>query len=119
MQNEASNDARPRKLRILIIAELCHPHWSSVPLLTYSLVNELSKRDDLEITLVSQIRSREALLADPIADRVHLHFIDNEFVARPIGRFSTFLRGGTQLSYTTGTAFAWPGYMVFEKMVHR
>src|SRR5262249_8092744 len=119
MQHELSTDERPQTLRVLIIAELCHPHWASVPLLAYSLVSELSKRDDLEITLVSQVRSREALEADPIAKRVHLHFIDSEFIAIPIGRLSTMIRGGVQLSFTTGTAFAWPSYMVFEKLVHR
>jgi glycosyltransferase involved in cell wall biosynthesis len=119
MPNEFSNARRPRKLRILIIAELCHPNWASVPLLTYSLVNELSQRDDLEITMVSQVRSRVALQADPIADRVNLQFIDTEFISRLFGRLSRVIRRGNQLSYTTGMAFSWPAYMSFEKQVHR
>src|SRR5262249_34959686 len=97
MQQETSTEELPPKPRVLIIAELCHPHWASVPLLAYSLVSELSKRDDLEITLVSQVRSREVLQADPIAERVRLHFIDSEFIAIPIGRLSTMIRGGVQL----------------------
>src|SRR5262249_52948733 len=119
MPIDAPNDPRPRKLRILLLAELCHPQWASVPLLAYSLAKELSRRDDLDVTLVSQIRSRDALLADSIADLAKLHFINSEFVAWPMGRLSTILRGGTQLSYTTSTAFAWPGYIAFDKMVHR
>jgi len=110
---------RRRALRILLIAELCHPHWSSVPLLAYSLAKALSQRDDVDITLVSQIRSRKALESDPIAESVALHFIDNEFVARPIFRLGELLRWGSQLSFTTAMAASWPGYMVFERMVHR
>ena len=50
---------------------------------------------------------------------VHLQFIDNEFVARPFFLVGEWLRGGSQLSWTTSTAAAWPGYIFFEKMVHR
>jgi glycosyltransferase involved in cell wall biosynthesis len=119
MLNEFSNEQRPRKLRVLILAELCHPNWASVPLLTYSLVNELSQRDDLDLTVVSQVRSRVALQADSIADRVKLHFIDTEFIARFFGHLSKVIRRSNQSSYTTGTAFSWPAYMSFEKQVHR
>ncbi len=119
MQTEISRSQRPRKLRILLIAELCHPHWSSVPLLAYSLANALAQRDDVDITLVSQIRSREALESDPIAGRVALHFIDNEFVARSMFRLGELLRRRSQLSWTTAMAAAWPGYIVFERMVYR
>jgi glycosyltransferase involved in cell wall biosynthesis len=119
MPTESLRLQHSRKLRILLIAELCHPHWTSVPLLGYSLARALSQRDDLDITLVSQIRSREALESDPIAQNVVLHFIDSEFVARPLHRLSKMLRRGNQLSWTTAIAASWPGYIVFERMVHR
>ena len=108
-----------RKLRILLLAELCNPRWASTPLVVYSLARALSERDDVEITLVSQVRSREVLESDPIANKVDLHFIDTEFIGRPLWRLGQFLRGGSQLSWTTAVAVAWPGYMVFEKMVYR
>jgi glycosyltransferase involved in cell wall biosynthesis len=107
------------KMRVLLIAELCNPLWSSVPLEAYSLAKALSARDDLEITLVSQVRSRTALESDPIAGQVQFEFIDNEFVGRPLYRVSEWLRGGNQLSWTTSMAFSWPAYMVFEQMVYR
>ena len=113
------NQHRARKLRILLIAEACNPTWTSVPLVAYSLARALAARDDLAVTLVTQVRNRKALESDPIADVVHLQFIDNEFVARPFFRVGEWLRGGSQLSWTTSTAAAWPAYMVFEKMVHR
>lgn len=119
MPTEISRPERPRKLRILLIAELCHPHWTSVPLEAYSLAKALSDREDLDVTLVTQIRSREALESDPIAERVGLHFIDNEFMARPLFLLGELLRRGSQLSWTTALAASWPGYITFERMVHR
>ena len=55
-----------------------------MPLVAYSLARALAAREDLAITLVSQVRNRAVLEADPIADQVRLHFIDNEFIGRPL-----------------------------------
>ena len=79
----------------------------------------LSERPDLDLTLVTQVRNRSALEADPIATQARFCFVDNEFIARPLHRLSTRLRGGTSLSWTTNTALDWPAYMVFERQVFR
>jgi glycosyltransferase involved in cell wall biosynthesis len=105
------------KLRVLAIAEACNPQWSSVPLVGFSFVRALASRSDLELTLITQVRNRDALLADPISGQVAIHFVDNDTVARPLFRLSQFLRGGTGLSWTTATALSWPGYMAFERIV--
>src|SRR5438270_8227363 len=97
-------------LRVLLIAEACNPTWTSVPLVGYNFARALAERDDLEVTLVSQVRNRAALRADPIAARARLQFIDNEWVARPLYLLSRLLRGGSALSWTTDTAMAWPSY---------
>jgi glycosyltransferase involved in cell wall biosynthesis len=102
---------------VLLIAEACNPTWTSVPLVGYNFARALAERDDLEVTLVSQVRNSAALEADPIAARARLHFIDNEWVARPLYRFSRLLRGGAALSWTTDTALAWPSYIAFEREV--
>ena len=107
------------KLRILLVAESCNPKWPSVPLEAYSLARALAERDDLDVTVVTQVRNRESLEIDPIAESAHLHFIDNEFVQRPFYRLGELFRGGSQLSWTTAVAVAWPAYIVFEKLVHR
>lgn len=107
------------RLRVLLIAEACNPTWTSVPLVGYSFARALAERPDLDVTLVSHVRNRTALEADPIAARVRLGFIDNEWVARPLYLLSRALRGGNSLSWTTDTAMAWPSYMVFEKEVFR
>lgn len=116
----ADRDGRqPAKLRILLIAEACNPTWSSVPLVGYNLARSLSARDDLEVTLVSQIRNRDALEADSIAKSAELNYVDNEFAARPLYRMAQLLRGGDGLAWTMNTAMAWPSQMIFEKMIYR
>jgi glycosyltransferase involved in cell wall biosynthesis len=100
--------------RVLLIAEACNPTWTSVPLVGYNFARVLAARPDLEITLVSHVRNRAALEADPIASAARLVFVDNEWVARPLYKLSRVLRGGQGLSWTIDTAMAWPSYMVFE-----
>lgn len=107
------------RLRILLIAEACNPTWTSVPLVGYNFARALAARPDLDITLVSQVRNRAALLADPIAQQVKLHFIDNEWLAAPLYSLSSLIRGGQALSWTIDTAMAWPSYMAFEEAVFR
>jgi glycosyltransferase involved in cell wall biosynthesis len=104
-------------IRVLLIAEACNPTWTSVPLVGYNFARALAARPDLRVTLVSQVRNRPALLADPIAQLARLHFIDNEWVAAPLYRLATRIRGGQALAYTIDTAMAWPSYMIFEKQL--
>src|SRR5437588_6613615 len=103
----------PDALRVLVIAEACNPTWTSVPLVGYHFARALADRPDLDVTLVSHVRNRPALETDSIAAKARLHFIDNEWLARPLYKLSKFLRGGQSLSWTIDTAMAWPSYMVF------
>ncbi len=112
-------DRLPDRLRVLLIAEACNPTWTSVPLVGYNFARALAERPDLEVTLVSQVRNRAALQADPIAALARLHFVDNEWLARPLYKLARFLRGGTALSWTVDTAMAWPSYMAFEAELFR
>jgi glycosyltransferase involved in cell wall biosynthesis len=109
---------QPRsRLRVLLIAEACNPTWTSVPLVGYNFARALAARPDLDVTLVSHVRNRAALEDDPIASKARLCFIDNEWLARPLYRLSTLIRGGQNLSWTIDTAMAWPSYVIFEKEV--
>jgi glycosyltransferase involved in cell wall biosynthesis len=109
----------PDRLRVLLIAEACNPTWTSVPLVGYNFARALAERPDLEVTLASQVRNRAALEADPIAARARLHFVDNEWLARPLYALARLLRGGTALSWTIDTAMAWPSYIAFESQLLR
>lgn len=106
-------------MRVLCIAEACNPSWTSVPLVGYNFVRALSERPELELTLVTHIRNRDALEKSGLTARVSTWFIDNEWLARPLYLLGKLLRGGQALSWTIDTAMAWPSYMVFENAVHR
>src|SRR2546425_270798 len=63
---------------------------------------------------------RAALAADGGLGRGPAHFVDNEWIARPLHRLSRLLRGGDRLAWTIETAMAWPSYVAFEHHVwHR
>jgi glycosyltransferase involved in cell wall biosynthesis len=104
----------------MVIAEACNPGWSSVPLVGYNLSRALADRSDLDVTLVTQIRNRPNLAADPITARAKVVFLDTEWLASPVHRLAELIRGGSGIGWTTGTAFGWPSYIAFEhQLYHR
>ncbi len=113
------NDAHQiEKVRVLILAEACNPKWSSVPLVGYNQIRALAERPDLEVTLATHVRNQESLAGDPIMDRLKAAaFVDSDLIARPMYRLGQLLRGGKTLGWTTNMALAWPGYVLFERLV--
>jgi glycosyltransferase involved in cell wall biosynthesis len=108
---------RQKPLRVLLLAESCNPAWTSVPLVGYSLARALAEQPGLDVTLVTHVRNRASLAVDPLTTSARVHYIDNEWLARPLYKLSTLLRGGQGLSWTTNTALSWLSYMVFEREV--
>jgi glycosyltransferase involved in cell wall biosynthesis len=115
----SQNDAhRNGKIRVLVLAEACNPKWSSVPLVGYNQIMALARRPDLEVTLATHVRNQEGLAGDPILKYLRdLEFIDSDTIARPMYRLGQMLRGGKTLGWTTNMALAWPGYVLFERLV--
>ncbi len=115
----ARAEHRNRPLRVMILAEACNPSWSSVPLVGYNMARALANRDDLNITVVTHVRNRPALEGDPLAQLASIEFIDNDKFAGPAYKLGRFLRGGQSSGWSINTAFAWPSYIAFERMVYR
>lgn len=101
-------------LRVLLIAEACNPEWTSVPLVGFNFANALSRRSELELTLASHPRNRDALERHEIAKRVRLVFADNDYVAATLYKLAQVLRGGGGKGWTTNTAFSSFSYLFFE-----
>ncbi len=118
-QNLINTTREQGKYRVLLIAEMCNPNWTSVPLVGYQLARALAEHPKLEVTLVTQVRNRSALEGDPINEHARVIIIDSEFVAKPVYKLSKFFRGGDKLSWTIDTAMMWPSYVVFEQLLER
>lgn len=102
--------------RVLMIAESCNPEWTSVPLVGYNLYHAVAERAD--VTLVTQIRNRDALKRHVPAGRP-MAFIDSERVAGPFHRLGRLLTLGRGLGWTTRQAVMWLPYLYFERLAFR
>src|SRR5262245_35045525 len=112
-------ESSERRLRVLLLAEMCNPAWTSVPLVGYNFARALAAHPALEVTLVTQIRNRPYLEEDPIRKDAEVCFINTEVLAKPFHLLSKLLRGGNRLAWTIDTALMWPGYVLFEHLARQ
>jgi glycosyltransferase involved in cell wall biosynthesis len=106
-----------KRYRVLQIAEAANPEWASVPLIGWSLSRALAKLTDAH--LLTHVRNRQALVRAGLSEGVEFTAIDNEYVASPLYRLSSLLRGGTGKGWTTMMAFSSLTYYSFEWEVWR
>jgi len=98
-------------MRVLILADNCNPEWPSLPVVAYKAAKAISEH--AEVVVVTHIRNRENIEKVGLG-RATVRYVDSEYVARPMFKLATFLRGGTATSWTTAMAFAYPSYLAFE-----
>jgi glycosyltransferase involved in cell wall biosynthesis len=106
-------------IRVLVVAETCHPLSPSGPLIAYQRVRALAARPDLRVTLAAHDRNREAHRLHPIPGLAGVRYIDTEWLTVPIQRFCNWCRGGATLGLTLDAALHWPAHILFEKKVYR
>lgn len=100
--------------RVLLLADQCNPQWPSLPIVAYKYALALEKYCDLRI--VTQVRNRPNIeAAGMMLDR--FDFVDTEYVAAPISKLSVFLRGGTEVAWSTSSIMAYLPYLEFERQV--
>ena len=104
-----------RKLRVLAIAEEANPEWVSVPLVGWSIANELRKHCDLH--LVTQIRNREAIEREGLVHGKDFSALDTEVISKPLWKVGNLLRGGEGKGWTTMRAVKIPAYYYFEYLL--
>jgi glycosyltransferase involved in cell wall biosynthesis len=103
-----------RRPRVLLIAETCNPEWSSLPSVGYKSVRALSSEAD--VIIATHVRNRPGL-ASKGDITAHIEYIDNEFIARPLEKLSSLLRGDIRVGWTTAVALRYPSYLAFEYAV--
>lgn len=100
------------KRRVLILAEQCNPNWPSLPIVGYKYTRALA--DVADIQVVTHIRNRENIeAAGDIGAPVD--YIDTEWLAAPMHRLATRLRGGEEVAWSTNMIMSYPPYVAFEK----
>lgn len=111
------NSEGPRRLKVLLIAELANPDWVSVPLEGWCMFEALSRVADVH--LVSQVRNQENIEKSGLPkDRYTI--IDNRDVERPLMWMADTLRGTREpggVGQTMITAFGSFAYYRFEQLV--
>ncbi|WP_412565119.1 glycosyltransferase family 4 protein [Thalassobius sp. MITS945101] len=105
------------KRRVLILAEQCNPDWPSLPIVGYKYARALAQVADVQV--VTHVRNRNNIeaagdLGAPV------DYIDTEWLAAPMHRFATWVRGGDEVAWSTNMILSYPPYVAFEKQAwHR
>ncbi len=106
-----------RPLRALLIAEAANPDFTSVPLVGWSHAKALSEVVDAHV--VTQVRNRDAIVAQGWTEGREFTALDTERLARPLWQVANLLRGGKGKGWTTVTAVAALAYYYFEARLWR
>jgi glycosyltransferase involved in cell wall biosynthesis len=101
-------------MRVLILADSCNPDWMSLPAVAYKACRAIAEHAD--VVVATHVRNEPALSRTQCG-AARIEYIDTESVAAPLYRFSTLLRGGDKLGWTTNAAMSYPSYVYFEHKV--
>jgi glycosyltransferase involved in cell wall biosynthesis len=101
----------PDRLRALLLADSCNPEWPSLPVVGYKYARALAEVCD--VTVATHVRNRENI--EKAGDRGwRVVYVDNEYVAAPLYRLATWMRGGEEVAWSTNMMMAYPAYVAFE-----
>lgn len=106
--------------RVLILADECNPEWPSLPIVAYKYAKALSELCD--VTVATQVRNREnisKLHPDGGEGPLKFVFINTEYIAGPIFRLASFLRGNPEVAWSTGMVLNYLPYIEFERQAWR
>jgi glycosyltransferase involved in cell wall biosynthesis len=98
-------------MRVLILADDCNPEWPSLPIVGYKAARAIAERVD--VTVATHIRNRDNIEKVGFG-KARVHYIDSEYIARPLYNLARLMRGGTDVAWTTAVAMAYPSYLAFE-----
>lgn len=113
------SEVNKERLKVLILASDCHPSMPSLPVVGYKYACAISEFAD--VTVVTHIRNKDAIrkIRPTHLDSKNLSFdfIDVRYIAKPIRKISTFLRGGNEVAWSIGMMSAYPSQVEFERQI--
>src|SRR5690349_5505804 len=98
-------------MRVLILADDCNPDWPSLPIVGYKAARAIA--EVAEVVVVTHVRNRKSLSQSGFG-KAQVRYVDSEYIARPMFKFASLLRGGTDAAWTTAIALSYPSYLAFE-----
>ncbi len=102
-----------KRVRVLILSEVCNPEWASLPGFSYSLAKAIAEKCD--VTLVTHIRNKPALEKVGMGS-AEIIYIDNEYIAGPMHRLSNLLRRIKLGGWMANMASRYLPYIEFERL---
>lgn len=99
-------------MRALILADSCNPEWPSLPVVGYKAALALGEVCD--VTLATHVRNRENIEKHG-KGKCEVIYLDNEYIAGPMYKASTIIRGGKKVAWTAGIAMSYLPYIAFER----
>ncbi len=98
-------------MRVLLLANDCNPNWPSLPVVGYNACRGIAEH--VEVVVATHVRNRENITAKGFG-KATVEYLDNEYIASPMYKAATFLRGGGSVGWTTNIAMQYLPYLAFE-----
>jgi glycosyltransferase involved in cell wall biosynthesis len=98
-------------MRVLLLANDCNPDWPSLPVVGYNACRGIAEH--VNVVVATHIRNKENITARGFG-KAQVEYLDNEYIAAPMYKAATWLRGGKSVGWTTNIAMQYPPYLAFE-----
>jgi glycosyltransferase involved in cell wall biosynthesis len=98
-------------MRVLLLANDCNPEWPSLPVVGYNACRGIAEH--VQVVVATHVRNRENITARGFGN-AQVEYVDNEYIASPMYKAATWLRGGKSVGWTTNIAMQYPPYLAFE-----
>jgi glycosyltransferase involved in cell wall biosynthesis len=98
-------------MRVLLLANDCNPDWPSLPVVGYNACRGIAEH--VEVVVATHIRNKDNITAKGFG-KAQVEYLDNEYIASPMYKAATWLRGGKSVGWTTNIAMQYPPYLAFE-----
>lgn len=103
-------------MKVLLLAEVCNPAWASLPSFSYSLADSIS--NNVDVVLVTHIRNKKDISSE-VNNFNEIIYIDNEYIASPLFKFSKLLKKIGVGGWMTNMALKYPSNIAFEYEVFK